>query len=116
VKSAGYLQSWAQKKLSTITFQTPKRRAWSREDNILKKRPARQADVYILALHAHMDKSTINPLNLDQWRFYVLSTKILNARTRSQHSITLKTLEKLQGKAYKFDQLAKTVKKLIRNS
>ena len=57
----------------------------------------RQADVYVFALLAHTDKTTIDPFNLDQWRFYVLPTAALDGRTRSQHSITLRSLEKLGG-------------------
>ncbi len=51
--------------------------------------------VYVFALLAHTDKATVDPLNLDQWVFYVLPTAVLDGRTRSQHSITLKTLERL---------------------
>jgi hypothetical protein len=55
----------------------------------------RQADVYVFAVLYHQDKATLNPFDLDQWNFYVLSTKVLNERTRSQHSITLKSLQAL---------------------
>lgn len=37
----------------------------------------------------------MDPLDLDQWVFYVMPTAVLDGRTRSQHSITLKTLEGL---------------------
>jgi hypothetical protein len=42
-----------------------------------------------------MDQNTINPLDLDQWDFYVLSRPELDNYKRSQHSITLKSLENL---------------------
>lgn len=57
----------------------------------------RQADVYVFALLAHEDKTTIDPLDVTQWQFYVLPTFTLDARTRSQQSITLKSLERLCG-------------------
>ena len=37
----------------------------------------------------------MDPLDLDQRVFYVLPTAVLHGRTRSQHSITLKTLQGL---------------------
>jgi hypothetical protein len=48
------------------------------------------------------------PLDLDQWVFYVLSTAVLDGRTRSQHSITLKTLEGLTA-AVRFGELRQAV-------
>lgn len=58
----------------------------------------RQADVYVFALLAHTDKATVDPLNVKHWRFYVVPTRVLNARTRSQHSITLNSLCALCGR------------------
>ena len=95
VKSAAYIQSWHQTKLSPIKFVVPKTLAWDAATNTYSHEAQRQADVYVFALLAHTDKSTIDPLNITQWQFYVLSTTTLNARTRSQHSITLKPLEAL---------------------
>jgi len=92
VKSAAYIQSWFQSKLSAISFRTPKTRAFDPETNRLESEAKRQADVYVFAVLKHQDKSTIDPLNLDQWEFYVVPTAILNARTRSQFGITLTTL------------------------
>jgi hypothetical protein len=114
VKSAAYLQSWHQKRLSSITFLVPATRAWDAETNVQSKVAKRQADVYVFALLAHQDKNTVDPLDLDQWKFYALSTTVLNERERSQHSITLRTLEKLCGSGVKFRQLAEAVTKASR--
>src|SRR4051794_9477186 len=53
VKSASYLQSWAQKAPSSILLKVPKTRAWSPDTNELEVEPRRQADVYVFALLAH---------------------------------------------------------------
>ncbi len=92
VKSAAYLQSWAQQRYSPITFMTPKTLAWDPETNVTEKTPRRQADVYVFARLTHKNIETLNPLDVSQWRFFVVPTTTLDARTRSQHSITLKTL------------------------
>lgn len=94
IKSSAYLQSWKQKKFSAISFSTKAHRF----DNITDKHnetPKRHADVYVFCLLHHENKQTVNPLDLNQWSFYVLATKELNGYTRSQHSITLKSLQKL---------------------
>jgi hypothetical protein len=116
VKSAAYVQSWYQKQLSPITFTAPKTRAWDADTNVQSREVKRQADVYVFALLAQTDKTTIDPLNLDQWRFYVLPTAILDERTRSQHSITLKSLEKLCSEAVTYVELLKTVENCIGKS
>jgi hypothetical protein len=95
VKSAAYLQSWAQKELSRISFGTPRTLAWDADGGGFAGAARRHAQVYVFALLAHTDKATVDPLDLDQWVFYVLPTAVLDGRTRSQHSITLKTLQGL---------------------
>lgn len=64
--------------------------------------------VYVFALLAHTNKATVNPLDLHQWVFYVLPTAVLDGRTRSQHSITLRTLETLTA-AIGFAELRQAV-------
>jgi hypothetical protein len=31
--------------------------------------------LYVFCLLAHKDKSTLDPLNMDQWQFFVLATE-----------------------------------------
>lgn len=97
VKSAAYVQSWSQKKLSAIQFGVQKRRGWDAETGVMDEQPCRHAHLYVFALLAHPEKSTVDPLNLAQWQFFVLPTRALDARTRSQHSITLRSLTALAG-------------------
>ncbi len=95
VKSAAYLQSWHQGGLSAISFRTPKTRAWSADTNKLSDEPQRHADVYVFAVLVHTDKATVDPQDFAQWEFYVVPTRVLNERQRSQHSITLTSLQSL---------------------
>ena len=110
MKSCGYLQSWRQKKHSTITFSVRKARGWDAATGLMQTEPIRHADLYIFALLTHKAcKQTLNPLNLDQWSFYLVPTQKLNERTRSQHSITLKSLEALCADPVSFDGLKEAV-------
>ncbi len=105
VKSAAYVQSWHQEKLSAISFGVKKTLKWDPETNRQGEEPERTADVYVFALLAHQEQSTLDPLNLDQWEFYVLPTCVLNERKRSQHSITLPSLKKLNAGPHGFSEL-----------
>jgi len=109
VKSAAFIQSWEQRDFSIISFNVPKTRAWNSDTNIQETEPRRQADVYVFALLAHKDKLTIDPLNVDQWTFFVLPTAVLDARKRSQTSITLRSLETLTGPGIPYEDLRQAV-------
>ena len=69
----------------------------------------RQADVYVFCLLKHKDQETINPLNLDQWVFYVLATKKLNESVGSQKTITLSSLEKLNPLKVVYGELSASI-------
>ncbi len=109
VKSAAYLQSWTQKRASSIIFKVPKTRAWDADTNEMATDQVRQADVYVFALLGHGDKATVNPLDVSQWQFFVLPSFVLNERTRSQHSITLKSIEALAGGGIDYTAIAKAI-------
>ncbi|MFD1256803.1 hypothetical protein ACFQ3S_08335 [Mucilaginibacter terrae] len=95
VKSAAYIQTWFQRSLSKISFSIKAALYWDSLTNLQSKIAKRSADVYVFCLLHHDNKQTCDPLNLDHWEFYVLATQELNLYTRSQHSITLKSLKKL---------------------
>jgi hypothetical protein len=109
VKSAAYLQSWYQRQHSSVLFNVCPTRAWDPETNLRAAESKRQAQIYVLALLAHQEKATLDPMNLDQWLFYVISCHALNARTRSQHSITLPSLTKLGVSSVRFADLKDAV-------
>lgn len=95
VKSGAYLQTWHQEKLSKITFSIREALYWDSNTSKYSEVPKRHADVYVFCLLHHEDKRTVDPLNLNQWEFYVVATKQLNEYTRSKHSITLNSLKGL---------------------
>jgi len=108
VKSAAYLQSWSQLKLSNICFSIKPSRYWDSSTNVVSETPVRQANVYIFCLLRHIDKSTVDPMNFDQWEFYVVPTEKLNNYPRSQTSITLPSLRTLADPV-SYNMLKKTV-------
>lgn len=106
VKSAAYLQSWQQANLSPISFSIRKARLWSSVMGMTPDAPKRHADVYVLALLHHQDKSTVNLLDLSQWTFWMLRTTTLDQYERSQTSITLRSLRRIAGDGHSFHELS----------
>lgn len=109
VKSAAYIQSWHQDRLSRVSFRVPKTRTWSRDDNKVSEGMERQADVYVFALLANTDQGSLDPMDVSQWEFFVVPTATLDSRKRSQHSITLPSLKALTGKPVCFSMLRKAI-------
>lgn len=109
VKSAAYIQSWHQEKPSTISFSIKPSFHWDSATNKQSKTKDRYADVYVMCLLFTLDQKNINPLDMKQWKFYVLSVKEVNDYKRSQLSITLKSLEKLT-KPISYDQINQEIK------
>ena len=90
VKSAAYVQSWKQSRFSRVSFATPETGEWDSESGRFLSEPKRRADVYVFAFFAQREMP-IEPLDLDQWKFYALSTQKLDDRK----SLSLSALEKL---------------------
>jgi hypothetical protein len=113
VKSSSYLQSWSQKNYSTISCSIKKAFQWDSKKGMDTTKKQRAADVYVFCLLKHKDKDTVDPLDLSQWKFYVVSTEQLNNYKRSQHSITLPSLKKLT-KAVDYNEIIREVDRLHR--
>jgi hypothetical protein len=109
IKSSSYLQSWEQTELSKIIFGIQPTSNWDYSTNKRSKEKIRQSDIYIFCVLSHKDKNSVDPLNLSQWDFYILETKILNDKVTVQKSITLSNLLKLHPIKIKYDELKKEI-------
>lgn len=109
IKSAAYIQSWFQRSFSKISFSTKAALYWDSLTNDQSSEKKRHADVYVFCLLHHDNKPTVDPLIMNQWEFYVMATKELNEYTRSQHSITLNSLQRLTS-AVPYDKLYEAIK------
>jgi hypothetical protein len=89
VKASAFLQSWFQKRLSRPSFSIRPARRWDPRINELVGEPKRHAHLYICCLLDHKEKATLNPLNLDQWRFYILKTADLDAHKQHRTAKTI---------------------------
>ena len=107
IKSSAYLQSWTQNKLSTIKFGIQPT-GESQSNTTLR---TRKSDIYVFCVLAHVDKASVDPLNLSQWDFYVLETRVLNEKIPTQKSIVLSSLLKLNPTKIKYNELGEEIAK-----
>jgi len=113
VKSGAYIQSWSQKKLSTIQFGIRPTLGWDAASNSYSTEKVRQSDVYVFCILAHKNKGTIDPLNLNQWEFYVISTEVLNKYVGNQKTITLSKLKQLGPLKVGFEKIGLAIKQVL---
>lgn len=93
VKSTAYLQSWAQKRKSTLVFNIPETNAWDPATGFWASSRARQSDVYVFCVFTAVDPDTADPLDMAQWDFYVAPTPRVNETLGGQKTVTLSSLK-----------------------
>lgn len=106
VKSAAYIQSWNQKRVSPINFSIKTSKFWDTETG---KEPEsiRHADVYVFCLLKNKDQSTIDPMKMDQWDFFVVPTCLID-KGKSQTSLALSSIMKLSN-AIKYSEIKDSI-------
>jgi len=115
VKSAAYIQSWGQKKLSPIRFEIQPTRGWDSETNMVTDNKIRQSDVYVFCVLAHQNKETIDPLDLSQWEFHILPTRTLNEKFGEQKTIILSSLLRLNPIKAEFGKIGKAIREVLKS-
>jgi len=105
VKASAYIQTWHQTKLSTISYSIKPATKYNPLKNRFDGIPQRHSDYYVFCLLHHKNKETINPLNLDQWTFYILSTRTLDKELPNQKTISLGRLLKLNPIECKYGEI-----------
>lgn len=112
VKSAAYVQTWEQTRLSTITFGIRPAKGWDSSTNISATIAQRSADVYVFCLLGREELKRIDPLDVEQWTFYVLSTRELNRKVpERQKTIGLAPLKALGVQPCTYDELTAAIHK-----
>ena len=107
VKSSGYLQSWAQSKLSSPTFRVAPAYGWDASTGGWSEQQRFNADVYVFCLHTATSHEDYDPLDTAQWRFYVASRMAVEDRAGRQMGLT--TLAKVAGDPVAYSELNATI-------
>jgi len=72
----------------------------------------RQNDIYVFCLNKGKTKEESNPLELANWEFYIVSTKVINEICGTNNIISLSKVRKL-SKCLSFKQLQEEIDKSI---
>lgn len=116
VKSSAYIQSWTQSKYSHINFSVRPTRAWSSETNRQENISKRQADVYVFCLLKNQDQITLDPLNLEQWTFFVVSARQIDEQLPTAKGLSLKKLQSLSPVECSYKRLNRYIHEVFEKS
>lgn len=95
VKSASYIQQWEQAKHSKISFGIAPTHGWDWEKQARTKTKKRNSDAYVFCLIETKDQDCFNPLDVEQWVFFVVSTSEIDKQLGPQKTMSLSTLQRL---------------------
>ena len=112
VKSTAYCQSWAQKDYSKPEFSIKPSYGWDANTNLVSAESKRQADIYVFCLLSEKNRSSIDPMNFDQWEFFLLSARSLNEKFPFHKKIGLNSLLKLNPSRVTYGSLVEGIAEL----
>lgn len=113
VKSSAYLQSWKQRKPSTIVFDIGLKTWWDEKTSSYATEPQRASDVYVFCLFKEQDPQKANPLDLTQWCFMVCTARNLDEWFGNQKSVRLAVLKEKILSSVSYEQIAEAVESVV---
>lgn len=111
VKSSAYVQTWHQDRPSNISFQISPTYGWDPNTGQSGDRRKRHADVYVFALLGEEDETEIDPSDVDNWRFYVLATRVLDSELGDQGSVSYNRLLGLRPEEVRFGDIKEAIER-----
>ena len=116
VKTMSLLQAWYQKELSNPRVVIKPTRKWDPKTNIMEDAPKFHSDIYVICFFTADNHDTANPLNLAQWKFYVLPKKRIRSFWKERKSVSLKFLKEKSIKSITAFELRDEVMQLCKSS
>jgi hypothetical protein len=114
VKTMSRLQAWLQKELSDPKVVISEKRSWNPDSGTMEQTPSLNADIYVICYFTSEEHSEADPLNLDQWNFFVLDKKEVSEVLKTSKSISLKTLNKMNKRPLKAPELQSEIFRLVK--
>ena len=123
VKATRYVHPWNThiSKVRTFSIEPTNNSYWGNSEEGVNggKKRSRQSEVYVFCLNNNMDIEKNDPLNMDDWVFYVVPTFEINSYCEDnpeQKKISLNVVRRLANGGVAFDGLRDAVDKAIDQS
>ena len=107
VKCTSYLQAWTYTKKINPKFDIKPSKPWSADEGMGEEK-GYNADIYVLCYFFERDRDKADPMNLDQWKFWIFSKKNLISLLNTKKSLTASYLES-NCESFSFYQLSDAI-------
>ena len=114
VKTVSLLQAWYQKRLSNPMVVIKPTRRWDPKTNVMEDTPKLHSDLYVICFFTADNHDTADPLDIAQWRFYVLTKKGVLQLLAQRKSFSLSYLKSKGFKPKSAHELKDHVMKLCK--
>ena len=114
VKETSYYHTWNEGK--TVSQQRVfgiEKANSSYENDSIENRYERQCDVYVFCLNNGDTKEESNPLELNNWEFYVVPTEFINEHCGDNKTISLGRVRNLGFQAKRYDEIKAAVDLIV---
>lgn len=113
IKETGYYHSWNEEgKVSMQRMFGITKANSNYESSEEENKYERQNDIYVFCLNTGTTKATSNPINLNNWEFYIVPTSEINEKCGNNKKISLERVRKMTQKK-SFGELKNTIDKII---
>ena len=123
VKATSYVHPWNThiSKVRTFSIEPTNNGYWENTKDGIDggKKVSRQSEVYVFCLNSNMDIQRSDPLNLDDWLFFVIPTFEINNYCKdnpAQKKISLNVVRRLANGGVAFDELKDAIDVAIEKS
>jgi len=114
VKETGYYHSWNEDgKISQVRNFGISKANSSYEEQETENKFERQNDIYVFCLNTGTTKETSNPMNLNNWEFYIVPTSVINEKCKDGKSIGLNRIKKLGYSALSYSDIKNEINAII---
>ena len=116
IKETSYYHPWTEngKVSNQRSFGITKANS-NYENNGSENKFERQNDIYVFCLNTGTTKESSNPMNLNNWEFYIVPTSVINEKCSNNKTISLNKVRQLT-KAVSYDNLQESIDYLIDNN
>ncbi|MBS1842946.1 MAG: hypothetical protein JST53_00885 [Actinobacteria bacterium] len=108
VKCSAYLQSWAQRRHSDLSFGRMSAREFDASTNSYSEDRRVRADVFVFAVQSQRDPEAYDPLDLSHWQFWAVTGAVV--RERAARSVGIRWVRDNGTGPHSFDGLREAVR------
>ena len=113
IKSSAYLQAHERELLSRVSFSIDRHNHYVQTEDAVEYK--HHSAIYVFCLYACKDRKEADPMRMEQWIFYIVPTTTIEEQLGDQHTLSFRSLLKLQPAIATYDNLKSEIDKLCQH-